>query len=181
MDTTFLLVITASFVVAPFALLIGGELIRGNINRAAGTGSAGPKVPAGLTRDLQGLEDALVEFFASSRASSCILTVLAARGKPVGFNALVKEIRAEQGRRRDGEDLPTTALRAVLTILQMVRLIQMNRDGFFITDLGREVYRRMNNQLQLRMAIRQHGRRDYSVATHRAPSSLLGRLSTARG
>jgi hypothetical protein len=157
MDTTFLLVIIGSLVVAPFALLIGGQLIRGNINRATGTGSAGSKGPVGFTRDLEGLEDALVEFFASSRASSFILSVLAAHGKPVTFNALVEEVRAEQDRRRDGRALPASALRTVLTILQMVRLIHMNRDGFFVTDLGRKVYRRMNSYLQVRAAVRQHG------------------------
>ena len=181
MDITFLIVIIASFVLAPFALLIGGQLIRGNMNRPAATGPVTPKVPAGFTRDLQGLEDALVEFFARSRASSCILSVLAAHGKPVAFNALVEEIRAEQERRRDGGDLPTSALRTVLTVLQMVGLIHMNRHGFFVTDLGREVYLRMTSYSQDGAAVRQHGRRDYSVAKHRAPSSSLGQLSAARG
>ena len=188
MDITFLIiVIIASFVLVPLVLLfIGGQLIRSNMERAAATGFGAPK-PSRFTGDLQGLEDALVEFFASSKASSGILTVLAAHGKPVGFKVLVEEIRTEQERRHDGEYLPMSALRAVLGILQVVRLVRMNRYGFSITDLGREVYRRMNSQLHPRTpsarvnlsAVRQHGRRDYNMATSRASSRALGRVSAA--
>jgi hypothetical protein len=114
---------------------------------------------------------------------------LAAHGKPVGFNALFEEIRTEQERRRDGEYLPTSALRAVLTTLQVVRLVRMDRNGFSITDLGREVYRRMSSQLNPRTpsaqvspsTVRQHGRRDYSMATSRASSRALGRVSSSIG
>lgn len=180
MDITFLIIaIIASFVLAPLALLfIGGQLIRNNMDRAAATGPGAPKVRSRLTRDLQGLEDALVKFFASSKASSRILAVLAAHGKPVDFNVLVEELR-------DDGDLPMSAMRAVLRILQVVRLVHMNRDGFSITDLGREVYRRMNSHLRTPSAplnlsaVRQHGRRDHSMAMSRASSSALGRVSAA--
>ena len=174
MDITLVtIILVASLVLAPLVLLvISGQLIRSRMHLPAPTRRG--------KRDLQSLEDALVEFFARSKASSCILTVLAARGKPVGFNALVERIRVEEERRRDDEELPKSALRTVLMILQVVRLIDMNRDGFSLTELGREVYRRMTSHLQIRAAVRQHGRRDYSVATHHAPSSPLGRVLAAR-
>jgi hypothetical protein len=90
MDTTLLtIILIASLVLTPLVLLvISGQLIRSRMHLPATTGLG--------KRDLQGLEDALVEFFARSKTSSCILTVLAARGKPMGFNALVEDIRAEQ-------------------------------------------------------------------------------------
>jgi hypothetical protein len=152
-DTTLLtIILIASLVLAPLVLLvISGQLIRSRMHLPATTGLR--------KRDLLGLEDALVEFFARSRASSCILTVLAARGKPIRFNALVDDIRAEQKRRGEEQDLSRSALRTVMTILQVVGLIHMNRDGFFLTELGREVYRRMPSQLEVRAAVRQHGRR----------------------
>ena len=83
MDITFLtIILVALLVLAPLVLLvISGQLIRSRMHLPAPTRRG--------NRDLQSLEDALVEFFARSKASSCILTVLAARGKPVGFNALV--------------------------------------------------------------------------------------------
>ena len=163
MDITLLtIILVALLVLAPLVLLvISGQLIRSRMHLPAPTRRG--------KRDLQSLEDALVEFFARSKASSCILTVLAARGKPVGFNALVEEIRVEEERRRDDEELPKSALRTVLMILQVVRLIDMNRDGFSLTELGREVYRRMTSHLQIRATVRQHGRRDYSVATIMLP------------
>jgi hypothetical protein len=163
MDTTLLtIILIASLVLASLVLLvISGQLIRSRMHLPATTGLG--------KRELQGLEDALVEFFARSKASSCVLAVLAARGKPIGFNALVEDIRAEQERRGEERDLPRSALRTVMTIVQVVGLIHMNRDGFFLTELGKEVYRRMTSQLEVRAAIQQHGRRDYSVATHRAP------------
>ena len=173
MDTTLLtIILIASLVLAPLVLLvISGQLIRSRMHLPATTGLG--------KRDLQGLEDALVEFFARSKASSCILTVLAARGKPIGFNALVEDIRAEQKQRGEEQDLSRSALRTVLTILQVVRLIDMNRDGFSLTELGREVYRRMTSQLEVRAAVRQHGRRDYSVATIELPELFVGRVSAA--
>ena len=116
MDITFLtIILVALLVLAPLGLLvISGQLIRSRMHLPAPTRRG--------KRDLQSLEDALVEFFARSKASSCILTVLAARGKPVGFNALVEQIRVEEERRRDDEELPKSALRTVLMILQVVRL-----------------------------------------------------------
>jgi hypothetical protein len=149
MDTILLtIILIASLVLAPLVLLvISGQLIRSRMHSPATTGRG--------KRDLRGLEDALVEFFARSKASSCILTVLAARGKPIGFNALVGDILAEQQRRGEEQDLSRSALRTVLTILQVVRLIHMNRDGFFLTELGKEVYRRMTSLLEVRAAVRQ--------------------------
>lgn len=188
MDITLsIIVVIAGFVLFPLVLLfIGGRLIRRDMDRVAATGPGAPKARSWFTGDLQGLEDALVEFFASSKASSGILTVLAAHGKPVAFKVLVEEIRTEQ-ERRHGEDLPTSALRTVLSILQVIRLVRMNRDGFSITDLGREVYRRMNSQLKHRTqstqvhlgTVRHHGRRDHSIATSRAScdSPLADRIS----
>jgi hypothetical protein len=37
----------------------------------------------------------------------------------------------------------------------------------------------MTSQLEVRPAVRQHGRRDYSVVRRRAPSSPLARVSAA--
>ena len=185
-----IIVIIAGFVLFPLVLLfIGGRLIRSDMDRVAATGPGAPTARSWFAGDLQGLKDALVEFFASSKASSGILTVLVAHGKPVAFKVLVEEIRTEQERRRHGENLPTSALRAVLSILQVVRLVRMNRDGFSITDLGREVCRRMNSQLKHRTPsaqvnlspVRHHGRRDHSIATSRASCSspLADRVSAA--
>ena len=68
MDITLLtIILVALLVLAPLVLLvISGQLIRSRMHLPAPTRRG--------KRDLQSLEDALVEFFARSKASSCILT-----------------------------------------------------------------------------------------------------------
>lgn len=127
------LAIPAALIVA--VLLFAGELIRRRMHAA--------NAPAHrLLGDLRGLEDALVDFFASSTVSSGILSVLAAHRKPIGFKALAEGARASVARRHHDE-MPLTAIRAVLSILQFARLVRMRAGGFSITELGCEVHRRM--------------------------------------
>jgi len=122
-------------------LLLAGLLISRRMRAAAADGTDAP--PHRLLDDLRGLEDALVDFFASSNVSSTILSVLAAQRSPIRFKSLVQEVRAAEARRGTYEDMPLIAIRAVLTILQLARLARMSRAGFSITELGGEVYRRM--------------------------------------
>jgi len=133
--TTTLLLPTLLIALIAAVLLFAGALIR----RRMRTPDAPPHR---LFDDLRGLEDALVDFFASSKVSSSILGVLAARRKPIGFKALAGEAQSSVARRHHGE-MPLTAIRAVLSILQFARLVRMSASGFSITDLGREVHRRM--------------------------------------
>jgi hypothetical protein len=86
-----------------------------------------------------GVKDALVEFFFHSKVSSKVLRLLSTRGRPVSYRRLMDEIRF--GSERD--ELPPGALRAVLSITQAAGLVRQTRDGFSITDLGREVQERV--------------------------------------
>lgn len=122
-------------------LFLAGQLITRRMRAVAATGADAPAHR--LLNDLRGLEDALVDFFASSNISSTILSVLAAQRSPIRFKSLVQEVRAAEERRGTHEDMPLSAIRAVLTILQLARLARMSRAGFSITELGGEVYRRM--------------------------------------
>lgn len=134
--------ITLSVILTLFfsALLLASQLIRRRMRATA----AGIDVKTHrLLDDLKPLEDALVDFFASSNVSSAILRVLATHRTPISFKVLVHEARAAEERRGTHEDMPMGAIRAVLTILQLARLARMTRAGFSITELGREVYRRM--------------------------------------
>ncbi len=98
-----------------------------------------------VIRDLRPLEDALVDFFARSKSSSAVLSVLARNAKPVSFKALERDVRAEQERRRTHDEFSIQAVRAVLSILQVARFVRMRREGFTITELGREAHRRMQS------------------------------------
>ena len=129
----------ASFLLLPLTMIfVGGLLFRADLARA---GSA--KEPSRLRRDLRSLEVVLVEFFARSKTSSTVLSTLAAHGIPVGYKTLVERVCAGQGPDDDGEDFPAAAVQTVLVIMQVAALICMNRQGFSITDSGREVHRRI--------------------------------------
>ena len=81
------------------------------------------KRPPRLIRDLRGRQDALVEFFARSTESCRVLSVLLAHRKPLR--------------------LATIAQEAVLCILQVSGFVRMSRRGFLVTQVGREVHRRI--------------------------------------
>lgn len=151
-------------------LLLAGQLIR---RRMLATAARENTSPHRLLDDLKPLEDALVDFFARSRVSSAILTVLAAEQHPISFKALAHEVRATEERRRTHEDIPMAAIRSVLTFLQFARLAQMSRAGFEITKLGREVYRRMQPHASLPSRRRRFASRHNASTKHRRTSSGL--------
>jgi hypothetical protein len=94
------------------------------------------------------LDDALVAFFARSNVSSGILGVLSGARKPLGFRALTAKIRRGAANSRIAE-VPASAIRAVLSILQFARLVGMRGARFFLTPLGSEVHRRMKQNAEL--------------------------------
>lgn len=96
-----------------------------------------------LTRDPLALKDTLIEFFAHSKGSSRVIRLLAAKRKPVGYHALVDEIRFDEKWRRDSDELPASAIPAVLGIMQVAGLVRIARHGISITEVGREVQRRI--------------------------------------
>ena len=48
-------------------------------------------------------------------------------------------------------DLPASAIRAVLCITQAAGLVRLTRHGFSITEVGREVHRRIEPETRTRM------------------------------
>jgi hypothetical protein len=122
-------------------LFLAGYLIRRRMSASSGVYAV--IRPSRLLDDLSGLEDALVDFFASSKVSSGVLTVLAEHPWPLKFRALRDKIHSDGKKLATAEEVPAAAIRAVLTILLFARLVRMHRAGFAITELGREVYRRM--------------------------------------
>jgi len=86
------------------------------------------------------LKDALVEFLAHSKGSSGILRLLNRKKKPVGYKALMDEIRFAERRSPDHHELPAAAIRAVLCATQAAGFVRLTQDGFSITELGREAH-----------------------------------------
>lgn len=88
-------------------------------------------------------EDSLVEFISHSKGSSKVLELLSWKREPIGYNALIDEIRHGEDWSRTSLDLPTSALRAALRITQAAGLIRLTGGGFSITELGREIHSRI--------------------------------------
>jgi hypothetical protein len=149
MNTTVLLIsIVGSVVLVVLALLfIAGFLFRCDLARMRAARFSAPQ----LTRDPLALKDTLVEFFALSKGSSRIIRLLSAKRKPVGYQALVDEIRFDKKWRRDSDELPASAIPAVLGIMQLAGIVRITRHGFSITEVGREVQRRIEPEPRAQM------------------------------
>ena len=136
-------IIAAQFLVALALLFVAGSLIRIDLNRAEAGDSHFVKRPSRFIQDLRGLGDALVEFFARSTESCLILSVLVAHRKSLRLATIAQEVQLETDRRREPDVLPMSIAWGVLPILQVSGLVRMSRHGFLVTEVGREVHRRI--------------------------------------
>src|SRR5258708_3443135 len=116
-------IIAAQFLVALALLFVAGSLIRIDRNRAEAADSRFVKRSSRFIRDLRRLQDALVEFFARSTESCRVLSVLLAHRKPLRLTTIAQE--------------------AVLCILQVSVCVRISRHSFLVTQVGREVHRRI--------------------------------------
>lgn len=140
--TPLLISILGTVVLTVLTLLsIAGFLLRCDLKRLRVNGSAAPQI----TRDPLALKDLLVKFFARSMGSSRIFRLLAARQKPVRYRNLVDDFRFDEKWRRDSDELPANAIQAVLGIMQLAGLARITRFGISLTEVGREVHRRIDS------------------------------------
>jgi hypothetical protein len=137
------LIFASQFLVALTLLFVAGSLIRIDLNWVRAAGRRFAKRPSQLVRDPRSLEEALVEFFAHSKEFSHILSVLIAHRKPLRVGAIVHEVRLEQHRLREDYVPPMSIAWAALCIMQVAGLVRISRHGFLITEVGREIHRRI--------------------------------------
>lgn len=137
METTLLLVV-ASLILIPFGILIfGGRLVVESTRELSARKGARSR----LRRDLAGLEDTLVSFFAHSKAAAAALGVLAKHSKPVPYAAWRSETASVLFRAGPRE---TMLLGAILPAMVLAQLVRMTCRGFVLTAAGREAHRRMH-------------------------------------
>ena len=89
------------------------------------------------------LEDAVIGLIRLLRGCPYTLRVLAAQDKPVSFNAVLQKVWQEQQSHNELGLVPASAIRAVLRLLQGSGFVRLDRHGFVVTDLGRELYERL--------------------------------------
>jgi hypothetical protein len=68
----------------------------------------------------------------------------------MSYKALMDEIRFDKKWNPDRQDLPASAIRAVLCITQAAGLVRLTRHGFSITEVDREVQRRIEPETRTR-------------------------------
>jgi hypothetical protein len=90
------------------------------------------------------LEDAVIELIRLLRGCPYALRVLATQDKPVSFDAVLQKVWQEQQSHNELGFVPASAIRAVLRLLQSSSFVRLDRHGFVVTELGRELYGRLD-------------------------------------
>lgn len=180
-----LLTLLAASGVALFALIIvASGLIHTSLKRRKAVAAGGPDIPSRILDDLRPVEDLLVDFVSHTRELPTVLALLSSLDAPAPFARLVHEIRIG---RNGSTDLKAVAnsLGPALFILGLTGLIRITADGFVITQVGREVHRRISDvrQLEARPAsaplVQPKDRVDMRPMAA-APMAQLGRLQLNR-
>ncbi len=137
-----LTLLAASGVALCALLIIASGLIHTSLKRRKAVAAGGPKFPSRLLDDLQPVETLLVDFVSHTRELATVLAVLSSFDAPASFARLVHEIRIG---RNGSTDLRIAANLAASTlfILGLAGLIRVTVYGFAITEVGREVLRRI--------------------------------------
>lgn len=129
--------------IALFALLFtGGRLIRRALIQSEAKAFGARTIRSRFFRDLDPLEDLLVDFIAQTPEFAEVLRLLARHDKPLPFAQIVHELRIV----RNGStriDAFASLSGIALIILNLAGLAKLERNGFVATTIGREVRLRM--------------------------------------
>ena len=90
------------------------------------------------------LEDAVIGLIRLLRGCPYTLRVLATQDQPVSFDAVLQKVWQEQQSHNELALVPASAIRAVLRLLQGSGFVRLDRHGFVVTELGRELYERLD-------------------------------------
>jgi regulator of nucleoside diphosphate kinase len=137
-----LTVVAATGVVLWAFLFIGGKLLDTSVARRRAFALGGRHMPSRILRDLEPIEDLVVDFVEHSPDLAGVLGVLTATNQPKSFAQIMHEIRI-------GDAIPTQAsiaansVAGALSILFVCGLIRLRANGFVATDVGCEVQRRI--------------------------------------
>ena len=142
-----LTVVAAVGIVLWAVLFIGGKLIETSLARRRAFASGGRHMSSRILRDLEPIEDLLVDFVGHSPDLARVLAFLTATKEPKSFARIVHEIRI--GRARPSEmRIAANSVATALSILFVSGLIRLTRSGFVATDVGCEVHQRIGGALR---------------------------------
>ena len=129
--------------IAILALLFtGGRLVRRSLIQGTAKEFGARTIQSRFLRDLEPLEDLLIDFVAQTPEFAEVLRLLARRDESLSFAQIVHELRI--GRNGSSRVDTVASLTGVgLIILHVVGFVKLKRGGFVATNIGREVQRRM--------------------------------------
>src|SRR5947208_36198 len=137
-----LTVVAAIGIVLWAFLLIGGKLIETSLARRRAFALGGRHMPSRILRDLEPIEDVVVDFAGHTPDLAGVLAVLTATNQPKSFARIVHEIRIGCARSTEIR-VAANSVATALSILFVSGLIRLTRSGFVATDVGSEVHRRI--------------------------------------
>jgi predicted methyltransferase len=85
------------------------------------------------------VEKALLEFFSSTTVSAAIADALAEAQKPMTSGQILTAVREI----RHMEEIPLKAIESSLIILSDAEIIAHSKDGYLLTDLGKELVEKL--------------------------------------
>ena len=137
-----LIVVAAISIVLWAFLFVGGKLIETSLARRRAFALGGRHMPSRILRDLEPIEDVIVDFVEHSPDLAGVLAVLTATNQPKSFARVVHEIRIGCARPTEIR-IAANSVATALSILFVSGLIRLTRSGFVTTDVGSEVHRRI--------------------------------------
>ena len=132
-----LIILALSIVGAAGLLLFGGWLIRHDLPRNQKT-----PMPR-LTQDLRALQNLVVDYFARTEPSARLLSALAAHPHPLPISAVFRWAQIATGQTDSGNLAHSASEWVALAMMRLAGLIEIKKRAVSLTDVGREVHRRM--------------------------------------
>jgi regulator of nucleoside diphosphate kinase len=138
-----------AFVVIAFCLLasagllfLGGWLIRHELSRDPTARTSR------ILEDLRPLQDLIVDLFARAEQCTRLLSVLVAHRHPLTLAAALRKATSRAQPDNNGDTSPSGIEWVELWMMRLAGLVSFNKQGVLVTDVGREVYRRITTPPQ---------------------------------
>ena len=131
------LVIAFYLFAAVILLSFGGWLVRHDLSRNASTRASR------ITEDLRPFQDLFVEIFARAEPCARVLSVLVTHRHPLGVSAALGKATSAAERSDNGQVTPSVGEWVGLGMMRLAGIIRFNKQGVLVTDVGREVHRRI--------------------------------------
>jgi hypothetical protein len=130
--------VIAFYVLAAVILLsFGGWLVRHYLSRNASTRTSR------ITEDLRPFQDLFVDIFARAEPCARLLSVLVRYRHPLRVSAAWRKATSAAERGGDGDATPSASEWVGLGMMRLAGLIRFNKQGVLVTNVGREVHRRI--------------------------------------